>query len=69
MFPDPMMMLLLYFSHRELRATHSWFSTEVVTTLEGVVAAIELAAVPSHNRSGDAFILPPTDVQSDERSW
>jgi len=66
--PDAALTLLLYVSHRQRRVTHSSFAAETYALLEGVRAALELAAIHAHIHTGDEFHLPPIDVYTDNLS-
>ncbi|OSX78708.1 hypothetical protein BU14_0103s0051 [Porphyra umbilicalis] len=68
MLPDAVLSLLLYVSHRQRRVTHSSFAAEVYALLEGVRAALELAAIHAHIHTGDEFNLPPIDAYTDNLS-
>lgn len=66
--PDAPMTLLLYTSHRQRRVTHSSFAAEVYALLEGVRAALELAAIHAHIHEGDEYRLAPIDAYTDNLS-
>jgi len=66
--PESPLTLLRYGSHRQRRVTHSSFAAEVYEMLEGVCAAMEVAAIHGFIASGDEYLQPPLDVFTDNLS-